>query len=395
MSRGDRTPEQYRPYVDLLDHVAVTADTDRAAYNRIRVRFDELRKWFSENPGWHLIESHGVARLIKTPATAGPGQGIPLLRQPLDYEILIWVLWFGEKTETEQFILSHLLEEITAIAGETADGPRLHWKLRSQRESLERAIRALELMGALATVQGDVGEWVRSGEGDTLYEFTGLAQHLHISLSDALYDAVVRVERPASIQELARSSATASERLYRTLLLSTALHQADDPEAFAILRRRDRRLALAEDLKARFGWELEVTDSYAALLRPYADTFGQRAYPGRSAVNHAVLLMMAHLRERVAAREIIPDDHERLMMSEIAFGAEVYSLKERSGVNWGAGLNALSLDALTSALLAEMRLWDMVQGPDQDGYITIMPVAGRFVGVYRAHGEGLEMEAVS
>ena len=83
-------------------------------------------KWFFEHPGWQLTDSQGVARLIKTPARAGPGQGIPLLQSALDYEILIRVLWFGGKTGADQFILSHLLEEITAAAGETPDGARLH-----------------------------------------------------------------------------------------------------------------------------------------------------------------------------------------------------------------------------------------------------------------------------
>ena len=167
MSRDERTAEAHRPYVDLVDRVAVTRAGDPAAYRRVRLRLDELRAWFMDRTGWQLIESHAVARLVKEPARATPGQGVPNLRASLDYELLAWTLWYGEKWEAEQFVLSHLLEEIPIHAAEPGSQRRIDWSLRAHRESLERAIRALESMGALATVNGDVGEWVRSGEGDT------------------------------------------------------------------------------------------------------------------------------------------------------------------------------------------------------------------------------------
>lgn len=390
MSRGERTPEQHRPYVDLVDRVAVTRANDRAAYNRIRARLDELRAWFVERPGWQLIDSHGVARLVKTPARAGSGQGIAPLQSPLDYELMAWVLWFSEKTEAEQFILSHLVEEIPLQATDEAGAARLDWKQRSHRESLERAINALEAMEALRTVNGDLETWVRSGEGDTLYEFTGVAQHLHIHLPDALYDALVLEGDPRA---LVRGESTASERerVYRTLLLSPALHAADDPEAFAWLRRRDRRESVARDFAQHFGWELEMTNGYAALLRPIADAVSRRVFPARSALSHAVLLLSQHLREQVTAGRMAIDEHERITLPAAAFETHALQVRNRWGDNWSAELRGMKPQALATALLDEMRDWDMVQGPDRDDYVTVMPLAARFSGVYREHGEGMDV----
>lgn len=376
--------------MDLVDRVAITRATDRAAYNRVRGRLDELRAWFAENPGWQLIDSHGVARLVKTPARAGSGQGIAPLQSPLDYELLAWVLWFGEKTEAEQFILSELVEEIPLQATDDDGAARLDWKLRPHRDSLERAIRALEAMGALRTVNGELSTWVRSREGDTLYEFTGVAQHLHIDLPDTLYDALVLDDDPRALQH-GESTAGERERVYRTLLLSPALHAADDPEAFAWLSRRDRRESVARDVAERFGWELEMTSGYAALLRPIADAVGRRVFPARSALSHAALLLGGHLREQVRTGALTADAHECITLPQAAFETQVLEVRTRWGGNWGVGLNAYKLEALAEALLGELRDWDMLQGPDRDGYVTVMPLAARFSGVYREHGEGLDM----
>lgn len=391
MSRTDRTAEAHRPYVDLVDRVAVTRVADQTAYRRVRLRLDELRSWFAERPGWQLIDSHGVARLVKEPARASPGQGIPHLRSSLDYELLAWTLWYGEKWESEQFVLSHLLEEIPIHAADPNGKRRIDWTLRSHRESLERAIRALESMDALGTVNGDVGEWVRSGEGDTLYEFTGLAQHLHVDLSDALYDALVLDGNSAAL-EPAAASVPPRERLYRTLLLSPALHASDDPEAFALLKRRDRRDVLVSEFRERFGWELEVTESYAALLRPFADAVGLRVFPGRSAVTHAALLLGTHLREQVANGALEADAQERITMATAAFETHVLEIRARWGSNWGTGLGGMSHETFLQALMDELRGWDMLQDPDGDGYVTLMPLVGRFSGCYREHGEGMDVE---
>jgi uncharacterized protein (TIGR02678 family) len=391
VSRDDRTAEAHRPFVDLVDRVAVTRAGDPAAYRRVRLRLEELRAWFLDGPGWQLVESHGVARLVKEPARATPGQGIPQLRSGLDYELLAWTLWYGEKSEAEQFVLTHLLEEIPIHAAEPGGDPRIDWDLRAHRESLERAIRALEGMGALATVHGDVSEWVRSGKGDTLYEFTGLAQHLHVHLPDPLYDALV-LDGDPSVLSAPAAQAGPRERLYRALLLSPALHAPDDLEAFALLRRRDRRETLAADFREHFGWELEVTDSYAALLRPFADAVGLRVFPGRSAITHAALLMGTHLREKVADGTLNPDAHERITIAGAAFETLVLEVRARWGQNWGTGLGGMSREAFMQALTDELRGWEMLQGPDRDGYVTLMPLVARFAGCYREHGEGMDME---
>jgi uncharacterized protein (TIGR02678 family) len=182
------------------------------------------------------------------------------------------------------------------------------------------------------------------------------------------------------------------ERLYRTLLLSPALHASDDPEAFAQFRRRDRREAIAGDLREHFGWELEVTAAYAALLRPFADAVGLRVFPGRSAITHAALLMGTYLREQVAAGALRPDERERITMAAAAFETHALAVRARWGGNWGSGLGAASREAFVQSLADELRTWDMLQGPDADGYVTLMPLAARFAGCYLEHGEGLDVE---
>src|SRR5690606_12666751 len=96
------------------------------------------------------------------------GQGVPGLDTPLDYELATWVLWYGERTEAEQLVLSQLIEEIEIQANADTgpdEEPHLDWNRRPDREAMDRAMRALERMGAIRTVHGDTAEWARTGAG--------------------------------------------------------------------------------------------------------------------------------------------------------------------------------------------------------------------------------------
>lgn len=377
-----KTADQHRPYVDLLDRPVILAREDPLAYRRIRHHLGPVREWFADRCGWPVILTRELVRAVKTPARPVSGLGFRWAQETVDYELFTWVLWYAEHVQGDQFILSDLVRELETQAAALLGPGHLDWNQYPHRQSLRRALFGLEELGALRRLDGDTEGWVQRGVGDSLYEFTPLVPHLHIHLPPEPDAGSAAPGAPAPAQ-----------RLYRSLLLSPALCRADDPEAFALLLPRDRRRSIIRDLHEHLGWDLEITETYACLLRPSASEVSEALlFPFRGALCHVLLLLMARVRERVAAGEWQPDAHDRVRLPLAALTAEIADLRARWGENWGATLGKLPAQALAEQVLAALDTWGLMAGPDADGQVLMLPLAARFRGVYREDGLAAEGE---
>jgi uncharacterized protein (TIGR02678 family) len=391
--RRIKTADQHRPYVDLVDRAVIHARREPIVFRRTRQRISEVRDWFATRCGWAVVQNLDLIRLVKTPARLYPGMGFGWAQEPLDYELFTWVLWYAEKIPDVQFVLSELVREIEAQANSSIRQGHIDWNQYGHRQALRRALMGLEELGAIRRVDRDADEWVYRGVGEALYEFTSLVPHLYINLPAHLHTRLAVLEDPSALQDEAATggSIPAEQRLYRTLLMQPALYRADDPEAFAILQSRDRRRNVVRDLSDHFGWDLEVTESYACLLRPSASEASEAyLFPFRGAVCHVILLLMARLQELVSAGRVAYDPYDRLLLPVAQLRHEIVELKARWGENWGTTLAKLPTSALVEEVLEVMRTWGLLQGPDQDDQVFVLPLGARFRGVYRE--EGLDAE---
>jgi len=403
-----RAPDHHRPFIDLLDRVAVFAREDTVVYRRIRARLHELRQWFADRTAWPVVCNRELARLVKIPALTSGGHGFRWVQQTLDYELFVWLLWYAEARGEEQFLLSGLVEEVEVRVQELLGPGHIDWDIHAQRLALNRAIKGLEAAGALRRIDGDTEEWARTGTGDTLYEFTSLVRHLYVQIPEEIFSETTGA---AAISELAATtdvtpanggvtaeaggdggaveepqahgSSPALQRLYRTLLLSPALYACADPEAFALLRGRDRRQSIATDLQETLGWDLEVTETYAALLRPSASEVSEQAlFPFRGALCHVILLLCGHLQSLVLDGKLEPDGFDRIRLTPARLTALLTELRSIHGEQWGKTVAELNAQSLAETVMTCMREWDILSGPDADGQIYILPLAARFRGLY-------------
>lgn len=389
--RRIKTADQHRPYVDLVDRAVIFAREDAIAFRRIRQRMTEVRDWFATRCGWPVVQTLELIRLVKTPAQLLPGMGFGWAQEPLDYELFTWVLWYAEKIQDVQFLLSDLVREIEAQASSAIGPGHLDWNQYGHRQALRRALQGLEVLGALRRIDRDAEEWAYRGVGEALYEFTPLVPHLYVTLPVPV-QVRLAVQGDASVlDEPVAGVAEPEQRLYRTLLLQPALFRAADPEAFAILQSRDRRRSILSDLNGHFGWDLEITESYACLLRPSASEASEAyLFPFRGAICHVILLLMGRLQEMAASGLVTCDPYDRLSLSAAQLRKEIVNLKTRWGENWGSTLGKLQAGALADQVIAEMRIWGLMQGPDREEQVQVLPLAARFRGVYRDEGLAAE-----
>ena len=378
MNREIGLEERARTFASLLDNVAITASGNPPEFRRARRLAAEARSWFGSRADWALVSTRDFVRLIKTPA--GGRAGIPFrgLQTPLDYELLTWILWFGERHGEPQFLLSSLLAEVQAQANSVSGPGHVDWDVRAHRASLSRAMASLEdLRLLLHYPDSDIREWVETTTGNVLYEFTSLQPYLQVNYVSA------------GDCSPAETSVSAEQRLYRGLLLAPALYPEDDPGAFALLRDTELRLRVADDLAETFGWELDVTRSYASLVRSEV-TRPARLFPSESSINHVVLLLCGVVRDGLATGDIVVSMDDRVVLSSTRIEELVRHVRLQHGANWSARLADRSLAGIVDETLGAMRGWGMIEGPDADDSYTILPLAARFRGIYSADGNGLD-----
>lgn len=400
MRRAEREDSTRRALLDLLDRVAVLADDDPAAYRRIQRAEERLVRFYRDGPGWSLVRTRTVARLLRAPGPAAAGHGLPRLQEPLDYALVAWVLWFGEGLllsstpgaggGESQFVLSDLAEALLAQTAAATGVEPLDLREHRQRQSLVRALRCLEVCQAIRRLQGAPEEWEAGGTGNVLYEFTPLAARLlaRVDAADLLPLAVgpahPRREPPSP------GVATPLQRAWRALLLGPVFHALDDPEAFAALVRSRGEVAGA--LARALGWSLDLRQGFALLVRDGMGDYaaGALMHTDRRAVHQPILLLAALYRRRVQARELVPDAEGAVALPLAVLESDLWALRDAHRERWGSVLGEAGPRLLLREVLEEMRAGGLLRGPDEAGLVHLLPALARVEGAYApaTQGEG-------
>lgn len=371
----------------LIDRPVITARDDRPLLEKVRRHAPALQSTFSRLTGWRLQAHPEFARLVKTPARAESSHGLEWARSRQDYELLAWVLWFGEHTGGRKFTVSQVTEEIRLRTASPDGVAEFDWDSRDQRLAVRRVFHGLEGMGVLRLEDGSVDDWAdEHGKGDALYGWGAAAWRLHVGIPPAELERLAEGrEAPAP----SRDNAGADEiRLYRALLLNPALFRLDDPAAFRLLDDTEERPRIVRNILNLSGWELEVTTAYARVLRPArSDDAVQTPIPLTSGISHAVLCFCGVLRERQRTGRLVPLRDECFLVHESRIEQEVGELQARHGVRWGKGLRDRSVKALARDVVDEMKAWGLLRGPDATGQYVVLPTAARLAAHYGGETE--------
>lgn len=385
-------------YRALLDDFAVIAAENPDVFRTIRMRYKEMRTWFYDMTGWWLVVNTDCAYVAKYPAAVLPWHGFDVdrerpLQSPLDYELMVWALWYGERKPLDHtFLIGMLASDIAEEARPYVGAGHIDWNQRPHRESLVRAMRLLEHIGAVRRLDGEADWFERDGmDADTVYEFTPVARIMRTQSASELLPTGIEIPTAAQARPL-----TVRQRLYRSLLTLPAMLAELEPEAFALLQRMDQRIAIAADLEEHLGWQLELTLTYAALLRQ-RESGAQPSFPTGHVVSRIALLLCQHFRAVVTGKArgvggLAPDGFDRVLISRERFQSELGRVKQKYDKWWGATTRARGLTSLADEVLDCMRGWRIASGPADDGQITIYPTAARFAAVYTDEDGGLTDE---
>lgn len=360
----------------LMERYWIDRRRNSADYYRVRRESNAFRAFVTERLGWKLIVNEHVIKIEKVPAAAVPSMGIAEFKTTLDYIFLCAVLIFLEdQNENGQFLLSELTDYVEI---QVKDLLPVDWTRFSDRRALIRVLKYLEDMGMLVAYEGEI-EGFNSGQGEVLYENTGLCRYFATNFTHSMADC--KSSRDFEMnpwQDLdADRGRLRTQRVYRSLMSLPSLSWSESTDADAIYLK-NQRSSISAQFEKYLGGQLHIHKNAACFMVDEEDSWGEML-PNGTALSACILLFCGDLRRRIINQGLAgPDERVRVPFT-MAAGWVLEGRKDH-GRGYSKGLRDLNDEALVEAVFDEMEKWGLavIDGPE----VVFLPMAGKFSGEY-------------
>jgi uncharacterized protein (TIGR02678 family) len=359
----------------LLNRQWVTKDKDTELFYWIKDQYRELRDWFAEYAGFSLLITRTMAKLDKVPLKAFPWMGFKEFREPRDYSLFAFGLWYLEsKTELDQFLLTDMVTQIREQM--LGAGIPVAWDNYYHRLSMVRALKKLKGLGVLIAVDGDEGDWANDEGKNVLYECSPYARYVLRQFPDE-----IRIKSDLhSLNELMVYPDTEDGRL--RLLLEPAVFDRDW-ESDELRYVQTQRRSLTDQMQRMFGYEGSRYREGLLFFDPELTGEGER-FPTAAAVSDLVLLLAGELR-----RELY-DDHSLMFLEDDGtmeltrsdLEQILLGLKNRHQDYWSKEHREMSGVELAVELTVHMVEWGIGTWRGENRFV-LYPVISRWNGRYQ------------
>lgn len=343
----------------LLNRPWIAKDDDPELFYAVKDQYAELRAWFNEYTGFPLILTRTMAKLDKAPLAAEPWMGFPEFREPRDYALFTYALWYLEsKTELDQFVLTDIVEQVSEQL--RASGLGLDWENYQHRLSMVRALKKLRQLGVLVHIDGEESDWAHDASRNVLYECAPAARYVLRYFPKGLQ----AYERLDDFHEMTVYPETSEgelrkrrHRVFRRLLLEPAIADRDwsaEDLYYVVTQRR----AIIDNLNFMFGFE--GSRYREGLFFFYPELTGECSlFPTAAGISDLVLLFAGELRRRLDARDWYVTEQGTVELTRTDVESLLYGLKERFDDYWSKEHREMSLSELADALTAHMTEWKL------------------------------------
>ncbi|WIM40342.1 TIGR02678 family protein [Paenibacillus sp. PK4536] len=284
----------------LLNRTWITKELDPQLYYWIKEKQPSLKEWFMDFTGYSLFVNAKLAKLEKIPAVAYSWMGFQEFREPLDYVLFTYSLWFLEnKLEQEQFLLTTLVKEIREYM--TEQNMIVDWKNYYHRLSMGRALKKLKGMNIVQAVDGQELHWTQNNESNVLYECTPYSRYILRNFPKPLTQ-YTSMDQLSENLDYGNESEGQKQRkkhyLYRRYLLEPIVQdEAWNDDSLYFHGQRNNVLS---QIKKMFGWEGSRYREGTVFFEPEL-TSEAEIFPTLSAISDLTLLVCGVLRDEALA----------------------------------------------------------------------------------------------
>ena len=311
--------------------------------------------------------------------------GIQDFSDRLEYIFLCMILMFLEDRDAgEQFVLSMLTEYIQANIKEE----QIDWTIYSYRRHLVKVMKYCVKIGILQIDDGSEDSFMKSDEGEVLYQNTGASRYFMKNFSRDISDYQSQEDflKEEWIGMNEDRGIIRRQRVYRSLLMSPGIYLNDDTEEdFAYVRHY--RGMIEEELNRFFDCELQVHKTSAFLIMGEDSNLG-RSFPEENTLSDIVLLWCNLFRQKIAdgSVEVPAGEDIVILMQQFLMISE--ECKRQYGSGWIKTYREMTMGEFCKKLKEYMIFMEMIM--EKYDQIIVYPIVGKVAGCYPKDFKGGE-----
>lgn len=370
----------------LLSKRWILKNRDKELYYQLKDKIGKSRDFLTEKLGYQAIVTPNLIKLEKIPAYAQNWMGIQEFSDHLEYIFLCMILMFLEERDLgEQFVLSMLTEYIQGNIKEE----QIDWTIYSYRRHLVKVMKYCVKVGILEIDDGSEDNFMKSDEGEVLYQNTGASRYFMKNFSRDISDYQKQEDflKEEWIGMNEDRGIIRRQRVYRSLLMSPGIYLNDDTEEdFAYVRHY--RGMIQEELNRFFDCELQVHKTSAFLVMGEDSNLG-KSFPEENTLSDIVLLWCGLFRQKINDGDIEVPIGEDIVISTQQFVAISEECKRRYGNGWIKTYREMTMGEFCNKLKEYMIVMEMIK--ETYDQIMVYPIVGKVAGCYPKDFKGGEV----
>lgn len=374
-----------KPLEVLLSKRWILKNRDKELYYQLKDEIGKSRDFLTEKLGYQAIVTPNLIKLEKIPAYAQNWMGIQEFSDHLEYIFLCMILMFLEERDSgEQFVLSMLTEYIQGNIKEE----QIDWTIYSYRRHLVKVMKYCVKVGILEIDDGSEDNFMKSDEGEVLYQNTGASRYFMKNFSRDISDYQKQEDflKEEWIGMNEDRGIIRRQRVYRSLLMSPGIYLNDDTEEdFAYVRHY--RGMIQEELNRFFDCELQVHKTSAFLVMGEDSNLG-KSFPEENTLSDIVLLWCGLFRQKINDGDIEVPIGEDIVISTQQFVAISEECKRRYGNGWIKTYREMTMGEFCNKLKEYMIIMEMIK--EIYDQIMVYPIVGKVEGCYPKDFKGGE-----
>lgn len=374
-----------KPLEVLLSKRWILKNRDKELYYQLKDEIGKSRDFLTEKLGYQAIVTPNLIKLEKIPAYAQNWMGIQEFSDHLEYIFLCMILMFLEERDSgEQFVLSMLTEYIQGNIKEE----QIDWTIYNYRRHLVKVMKYCVKVGILEIDDGSEDNFMKSDEGEVLYQNTGASRYFMKNFSRDISDYQKQEDflKEEWIGMNEDRGIIRRQRVYRSLLMSPGIYLNDDTEEdFAYVRHY--RGMIQEELDRFFDCELQVHKTSAFLVMGEDSNLG-KSFPEENTLSDIVLLWCGLFRQKINDGDIEVPVGEDIVISTQQFIAISEECKRRYGNGWIKTYREMTMGEFCNKLKEYMIIMEMIK--EIYDQIMIYPIVGKVEGCYPKDFKGGE-----
>ena len=369
----------------LLENYWFVRDIDQEEYNEIKQDLNNETQEFIKNKlGYKLIVNPYVIKMEKVPGKPQSFMGIQEFSSNLEYIFLCLILiYLEERTKSEQFILSGLIDYIQNLLVEIdIKDLKIDFTIYSQRKAMVKVLRFIKEMGFIKLYDGDENKFAEDIENDILYEVTGVSKYFMRNFSSNisecnLYTDIYEKEQLGLEQDKGKER---RQRVYRRLFTENVVYKENEEDQDYNYIRNYRNV-INQDVDKMLDSTLEVHKNGAYILLSESKNF-KNTFPSNKAISDVVLFLNALIVEKVENNEYNSKTNDTINISEVQMSKLVREVKEKYSKGFSKEYREMEEDNLLKAIIEHMKQFDMIRYDEENREYIIMPICFKIVGKY-------------